>query len=227
MLLDQHFPGCSSSPEIGDLIQALCLAQAEYKPVSKSARYDLGNKSYRYSTWADLCQAMYPSLHKHGLIFLPRKTYTANGWVMVGTIAHGKSGQWITSTCPIRDVVDGYGTRSDSQSFEIGVTYAKKTLFLSMAGGWAVGDEEQEQASASEPAADPEAAAIKAKQEATRLKVEVGLEQFVANPTKTKALFKRMDELVASGDLSSEDCDSLKQKYEPKPSPKKEVVGAK
>lgn len=226
MLLDQHFSGCSSSPEIGDLIQALCLAQSQYKPVARSARYDLGNKSYRYSTWADLCDAMYPSLHRQGLIFLPRKTFTANGWVMVGTLAHGKSGQWITSTCPIRDVVDGYGTRSDSQSFEIGVTYAKKTLFLSMAGGWAVGDEQQEQESAQDPAAEPEAAAIKAKQEATRLKVEVGLEQFSGNATKTKALFARMDELVASGELSSADSDALKKRYEPKPLPKKEVAVA-
>lgn len=226
MLLDQHFSGCSSSPEIGDLIQALCLAQAEYKPVARSAKYELGNKAYRYSTWADLCEALYPALHKHGLIFLPRKTFTANGWVMVGTIAHGKSGQWITSTCPIRDVVDGYGTRSDSQSFEIGVTYAKKTLFLSMAGGYAVGDEQQEQESATAPAADPEAAAIQAKQEATRLKVEVGLEQFVTNPGKTRALFKRMDELVASGELSEQDSVALKTKYEPKPSPKKEMANA-
>lgn len=226
MLLDQHYPGCTSSPEIGDLIQALCLAQAEYKPVARSAKYDLGNKSYRYSTWADLCAALYPALHKHGLVFLPRKTLTANGWVMVGTLAHGKSGQWITSTCPIRDVVDGYGTRSDSQSFEIGVTYAKKTLFLSMAGGWAVGDEQQEQESATAPAADPEVEATKARQEATRLKVEVGLEQLASNPAKVKALFKRMDELVASGELSAEDSESLKKKYGPKPSPKKEMANA-
>jgi hypothetical protein len=226
MLLDQHFAGCSSSPDIGDLIQALCLAQAQYKPVARSARYDLGNKSYRYSTWADLCDAIYPALHKQGLIFLPRKTFTANGWVMVGTLAHGKSGQWITSTCPIRDVVDGYGTRSDSQSFEIGVTYAKKTLFLSMAGGWAVGDEQQEQESAAAPAADPEVAADQAKREAIRMKVEMGLEQFASNPAKTKALFARMDEMVQAGELSSEDSASLKKKYEPKPSTKKEVAVA-
>jgi len=226
MLLDQHYPGCSSSPDIGDLIQALCKAQSEYKPVARSAKYDLGNKSYRYSTWADLCAAMYPALHKNGLVFIARQTCTPNGWVMVGTIAYGKTGQWITSTCPIRDVVDGYGTRTDSQSFEIGCTYARKTVFLCMAGGWAVGEEQQEQESAQEPAADPEVAADQAKREAIRLKVEMGLEQFANNAAKTKQLFARMDEMVAAGELSEADCKSLKEKYAPKPSPKKEMANA-
>jgi hypothetical protein len=212
MVLDNHYPGCSSSPDVGELIKALAKAQAAYKPIAKSEKFDMGDRSYRYSTWKDICEALYPPLLANGLVFIPRQSVCATGWIMIGTLHHADSGQWISSTAPIRDVIDGYGQRSDPQSYEIACTYAKKNLLQTLAGGWAVGDEAPEQEQVVPQQDDQQAAAF----EAVRARVEAGLEQFLANPKKTKSLFKRMDELVESGELRAEDCESLKKKYSPK-----------
>ena len=145
MVLDNHYPGCSSSPDVGNLIKALAKAQAAFKPIARSEQFDVGGRSYRYSTWKDICEALYPPLLANGLVFMPRQSISANGWVMIGTLHHAESGEWISSTAPIRDVIDGYGQRSDPQSYEIACTYAKKNLLLTLAGGWAAGDEQAEQ----------------------------------------------------------------------------------
>lgn len=209
MLLDQHFPGCSSSPDIGELVQALCRAQMQFTQIRRSAKYELGDRSYRYSTWADICHAMYPALHGQGIVFLARSSKSGESWVMVGTLCHGPSGQWITSTCPIRDVVDSYGVRGDSQSYEIATTYAKKTLLKSLAGGFEEGDETAEQDAAIADASSME----DERYESVRLRCEAGLKQFSGNTKKTKAAFTRMDELVASGELRQGDCDALKKRF--------------
>jgi hypothetical protein len=187
----------------------------------------MGERSYRYSTWKDICDALYPPLLANGLVFLPRQSVSQHGWVMVGTLFHAESGEWISSTAPIRDVVDGYGQRSDSQSFEIACTYARKNLLLTLAGGWAAGDEAAEQESVVAEQS-PEADEANKKLDAVKLKVEAGLEQFKSNPSRTGELFARMDELVQKGELRESDCEELKKRYavvEKKPR-KKEVAVA-
>ncbi len=217
MVIDHTYPGCSSSPDIGSLLKSLLAAQRTFKPIAKSESF-AGSEGYRYSTWRDICEALYPPLNANGLVFLSRQSNSPNGWVMVGTLYHAESGEWISSTAPIRDIADGIGQRSDPQSYEIGCTYAKKNLLVTLVGGWSVGDEQQDQAEVKVAVDDQQAAQY----EAVRLKVEAGLEQFQSNPKKQAALFTRMDELVAGGELRQEDCAALKKKY----APKKEVAVA-
>lgn len=224
MLLDQHLVGCSSSPEIGKLISSLVKAQAGYKPVKKSEEYRISDtKSYWYSTWKDICEALYPSLLANGLTFIPRMSRTPEGWLMVGTLVHADSGEWITSTCPIRDSIDGHGVRVDPQSFEIGCTYAKKTLLMTLAGGWAEGDEveENDAAKASEEVQDFDAAeeALNAKRE----QVEAALKLVARDPVKLKKYRLKMADLVEKGELRLADADDLADRY---PLPGKEVASA-
>ena len=206
MVVDHSYPGCSSSPEVGKLLKALLKAQQAYKPIARSESFG-GEYGYRYSTWKDICESLYPPLLANGLVFLTRQSNSPNGWVMLGTLFHADSGEWMSSTAPIRDLSDSMGTRVDPQSYEIACTYAKKNLLVTLAGGWCEGDEQQAQAEVKQD--DQQAA----KYEAVRLKVEAGLEQFIANPKKTAQLFERMDALVSEGELRQEDCDCLKKKY--------------
>jgi len=222
MLLDSHHVGCSSSPEVGALMKAICKAQAGYKPVKKSEEYRISDtKSYWYSTWKDICEALYPSLIANGLVFLPRISRTTEGWVMVGTLVHSESGEWVTSTCPIRDSLDGHGVRVDPQSFEIGCTYAKKTLLMTLAGGWAEGDEveENDAAKVSEQVQeiDAEAEALDAK----RRQVESALKLVAKDPGKLKKYRMKMVELVNKGELRQSDAEALAETY---PIPSEEVA---
>lgn len=229
MLLDQHFVGCSSSPEVGQLSLALVKAQAGYKPVAKSEEYRINDqKSYRYSTWKDICEALYPSLLANGLAFIPRMSPTANGWLMVGTLIHAESGEWITSVCPIRDSIDGHGTRSDPQSFEIGTTYAKKCLLMTLAGGWAAGDEVEEQDSAAVSEQVQQVDQEAEKFAAIREKAETRLRLIAKDKAKVEATHDRLLELVANGEMREEDAQWLIETY-PVPeekAPKKEKTSA-
>lgn len=221
MVIDHQLPGCSSSPDISELIQALCKAQAEFPAIKKSGVMRLRDESYRYSTWADLCQALYPPLHKHGLVFMPLEGRQGDQWCMVGMLTHGPSGQWVSSTCPIRDVVDGMGIRGDSQSFEIATTYAKKTLFKALAGGWEEGDEAPEQQAAVQQAE-------RTKEETELLeKVRTQLEMVKGNRAKLEAVFTRIDTAVKEGRLKPEDAKAFVDAYPlPAKSIKKEVAVA-
>jgi hypothetical protein len=214
MMLDSHHVGCSSSPEIGQLIQALCKAQAGYKPVAKSEQYRISDaKSYWYSTWKDICEALYPSLNVNGLVFLPRISRTPDGWVMVGTLCHGESGEWVTSTCPIRDSIDGHGQRIDPQSFEIGCTYAKKTLLLTLAGGWAEGDEVEEQDAAKVSEQVQEIDEESQRFAAIKAKAEAALRLVAKKPSKLAEYHARLDQLVTDGDMRESDAEWLKEQY--------------
>ena len=224
MLLDSHHVGCSSSPEVGTLMKAMCKAQAGYRPVKKSEEYRISDtKSYWYSTWKDICEALYPSLIANGLVFLPRISRTTEGWVMVGTLVHSDSGEWVTSTCPIRDSIDGHGVRVDPQSFEIGCTYAKKTLLMTLAGGWAEGDEVEENDAAKVSEEVQELHSEKATLDAKRAKVEAALKLVANDPGKLKKYRMKMAELVNTGELRQSDAEELAEAY---PIPEKEVVSA-
>jgi hypothetical protein len=106
-------------------VKALCKAQMEFKAIKKSGVMEMRDHRYRYSTWTDICDALYPALHKNGIVFMPLQGRQGDTFVMMGMLLHGESGQWVSSTAPIRDVIaDNLGIRGDSQSFEIATTYA-------------------------------------------------------------------------------------------------------
>jgi hypothetical protein len=224
MLLDSHFTGVSSSPDVREFVKALVQAQATYRPIAKSEEYKVHeDKSYWYSTWKDIVDAIYPSLLANGIVFLPRMTKTAEGWLMVGTLIHGESGEWMTSTCPIRDVVNGHGVRTDPQSFEIGCTYAKKVLLKTLAGGWEVGDEtsEHDAAQVTEEVVemDAETEALNAKYE----QVEAALRMVANDEVKLRKYRMKIIGLVTKGELRESDAEVLAEKY-PLPEETKEVM---
>jgi len=137
--------GVSSSPETKQLVAALCKAQAEYKAIPKTGNNAF--KGYRYSTFRDICETLLPALLKHGF---PMPTFQVGmvkevGNCMLGTLRHS-SGEWVSSIMPLRDQLDKAGERvEDNQSLEAANTYAKKMLFLGLAGGWSMGDEPHEE----------------------------------------------------------------------------------
>ena len=217
MVIDHQMPGCSSSPEIEQLIGALCAAQSEFPAIQKSGVMELRDNRFRYSTWADICTALYPALHKHGLVFVPLTGRQGDQFVMMGLLTHSPSGQWISSTCPIRDVVDGMGIRGDSQSFEIATTYAKKTLLRSMAGGWEVGDEQPEQEQAAQQAA------LSAEQAELLAKVRGQLELVRGNRAKLASVFKKIAAAVQEGRIRPQDEEAFRQEF---PIPELEAMNA-
>lgn len=220
MVIDHQMPGCSSSPEIAELVKALCQAQMEFKPIKKSAVMEMRGQRYRYSTWKDICEALYPSLNKHGIVFVPLQGKQGDAFSMMGMLVHGASGQWLSSTAPIRDVIaEGLGIRGDSQSFEIATTYAKKTLLKAMAGGWEEGDEQEGQQAAAEQVE-------RSKEELELLdKVKNQLELVKAVRPKLEAVFKRIDAAVADGRLKEEDAKKFRDEYPlPEKAAKKEVA---
>lgn len=214
MVIDHQLPGCSSSPQISELVQALCAAQSKFPAIKKSGVMEMRGTTFRYSTWADIAQALYPSLHANGLTFVPLTGRSGDHWVMMGMLTHSPSGQWISSTCPVRDVVDGMGVRGDSQSFEIATTYAKKTLLKALAGGWEEGDEQPEQEEA--------AAQAEVTQEQAELleKVRGQLELVKGNPAKLQTVFKKIAASVEAGRLTQAQADAFREEY---PVPEKSV----
>lgn len=216
MVIDRQMPGCSSSPEIAELVKALCKAQMEYKPIKKSAVMEMRDHKYRYSTWKDICEALYPALNKHGLAFIPLQGKQGDAFTMMGMLVHGESGQWVSSTAPIRDVLaEGLGIRGDSQSYEIATTYAKKTLLKAMAGGWEEGDEQEEQQQAQET--------IERSKEQQELldKIQAQLEMVKGNRTKLESVLKRVAELAEKGSITEADAEKFASDF---PLPKKREV---
>jgi hypothetical protein len=216
MVIDRQLPGCSSSPEIAELIKALCKAQMEFKPIKKSAVMEMRSQRYRYSTWKDICEALYPALNKHGLAFIPLQGKQGDSFMMMGMLVHGDSGQWVSSTAPIRDVLaEGLGIRGDSQSYEIATTYAKKTLLKAMAGGWEEGDEQEDQQQAQE--------SVQRSKEQQELleKIRSQLELVKGNRQKLESVLKRVAELAKEGVIPEADAEQFANDY---PLPKKKEV---
>jgi hypothetical protein len=222
MVIDHQLPGCSSSPEIAEIVKALCKAQMEFKAIKKSGVMEMRDHRYRYSTWTDICDALYPALHKNGIVFMPLQGRQGDTFVMMGMLLHGESGQWVSSTAPIRDVIaDNLGIRGDSQSFEIATTYAKKTLLKAMAGGWEEGDEAQEQQAAVEQVE-------RSKEEIALLeKVKGQLELVKGNRQKLESVLGKIEAAVKDGRLKEEDAKKFKDEYPlPEKAAKKEVAVA-
>lgn len=140
-IIDHSLFGVTSSTETADLTAALALAQAEYPPIAKTGENKFGK--YFYLTYAGICEALRGPLTKHGLA-LPQigLTQRSGEWFAVGILRH-KSGQFLTSMCPLYLGKEKDGTpKADMQSLGSAYTYAKKYLLLGLVGGWAEEDDD-------------------------------------------------------------------------------------
>lgn len=151
-VVDHSLFGVTSSMETADLTAALAAAQAEYPAISKTGENKFGK--YHYLTYAGICEALRGPLTKHGLA-LPQigLTQRSGEWFAVGILRH-KTGQFLTSMCPIYMGKEKDGTpKADMQSLGSAYTYAKKYLLLGLVGGWAEEDDDGQQTmpSKSEP----------------------------------------------------------------------------
>lgn len=120
--------GPSSSADTSELTKALAKAQSEYKHVD----LDSSNPHFRskFSSYATCCDSLRGPLTKNGLA-LPdfRPGLIGSQWVLVGTLRHS-SGQYITGLAPL------INPKSDMQGFGAAMTYAKRTLLMSLTGGF-------------------------------------------------------------------------------------------
>lgn len=141
MMVDHGLPGVTCSPDTADLAKDLALAQAEFPAIGKTGENKFGK--YFYLTYAGICESLVRPLTKHGFA-LPQICLTKVGgeWIAVGTLRH-KSGQFITSLCPLYLGKEKDGTpKADMQSLGSAYTYAKKYLLLGLVGGWAEEDDD-------------------------------------------------------------------------------------
>lgn len=141
MMVDHGLPGVTCSPDTAELAKDLALAQAEFPAIEKTGENKFGK--YHYLTYAGICESLVKPLTKHGFA-LPQICLTKAGgeWIAVGTLRH-KSGQFITSLCPLYLGKEKDGTpKADMQSLGSAYTYAKKYLLLGLVGGWAEEDDD-------------------------------------------------------------------------------------
>lgn len=144
MMVDHALPGVTCSPDTAELAKDLAAAQAEFPAIEKTGENKFGK--YHYLTYAGICEGLVKPLTKHGFA-LPQICLTKAGgeWIAVGTLRH-KSGQFITSLCPLYLGREKDGTpKADMQSLGSAYTYAKKYLLLGLVGGWAEEDDDGQQ----------------------------------------------------------------------------------
>lgn len=150
MMVEHGLPGVTCSPDTAELAKDLAAAQAEFPAIEKTGENKFGK--YHYLTYAGICEGLVKPLTRHGFA-LPQICLTKAGgeWIAVGTLRH-KSGQFITSLCPLYLGKEKDGTpKADMQSLGSAYTYAKKYLLLGLVGGWA---EEDDDGQATMPAKD-------------------------------------------------------------------------
>jgi hypothetical protein len=144
MRLDAALVGVSSSTETKGLYTALVKAQKTFKPIKRSGMN--ASEGFRYATFADICDAVVPSLLEAGLAiptFSMGWDEKVGRWVLVGTLCHAETDQWTSAVCPL---LLGFGPndRPGVQTLEVENTYAKKILMANLVGGWleSEGDEQ-------------------------------------------------------------------------------------
>lgn len=141
MMVDHALPGVTCSPDTAELAKDLAAAQAEFPAIEKTGENKFGK--YHYLTYAGICEGLVGPLTRHGFA-LPQICLTKAGgeWIAVGTLRH-KSGQFITSLCPLYLGKEKDGSqKADMQSLGSAYTYAKKYLLLGLVGGWAEEDDD-------------------------------------------------------------------------------------
>lgn len=128
-MVDYHdILGPSGSPETGELVKALAAAQAEMKVIELDSKNP--HFKSRFSSLSQCVADLKGPLTKHGLAipdFRPGLLESGD-WVCVGTLRHGPSGQWISGMCPL------LMQKRDMQQFGAAMTYAKRTLLMSLTG---------------------------------------------------------------------------------------------
>lgn len=131
-MVDHHeILGPSSSPETSELVQALSKMQQAVGTVFM----DKKNPHYKsnFISYQALGEQYVNEMVKHGLSMPDYRPGVLNDqWVCIGTLRHGPSGQWISGICPLL-----MPNKSDMQAFGAAMTYAKRTLFLALVGGYA------------------------------------------------------------------------------------------
>lgn len=199
--------GYRSSESIAELKSALLEAQKVFPAIKRSAQYNDGVKAYRYPTWADICTALTPSLHERNLVFSCGPVPSGEKWALAGTLYHTNSGEWETHCIPILNP-SGDPTKGHPQDFETAVTYAKKTLFKAMVGGYEEGEGDEATEPASQPMSDEE--------EKLLTKIEGQLDLVKGNPKKLAEVYKRIDALVEKGEARADWTEGFEKRY-PRP----------
>lgn len=117
----------TTEPVLGldKLATALAAAQAEMPTVAKShtaqVKSDKGSYSYTYAGLADVAEAVYPILARHGLSF----TALPGNGVLIGMLLHS-SGQSLSASLPI--------SGNTAQALGSSLTYMRRYLLGCMTG---------------------------------------------------------------------------------------------
>ena len=131
----------TAEPRFDKIAAALIAVQAEMPTVAKGrtaqVRSEKGSYSYTYAGLADVAEAVYPLLAKHGLAF----TALPGGGQLVGMLLH-ESGQTLTGSLPISG-----GT---PQALGSSITYGRRYLLGCMTG-LVTDDDDDGQVAAAEP----------------------------------------------------------------------------
>lgn len=154
MIVDHGLPGVTCSPDTAELAKDLAAAQAEFPAIERTGENKFGK--YFYLTYAGICEGLVGPLTRHGFA-LPQICLTKAGgdWIAVGTLRH-KSGQFITSLCPLYLGKEKDGSpKADMQSLGSAYTYAKKYLLLGLVGGWAEEDDDGQKTMPQQAASKP------------------------------------------------------------------------
>lgn len=126
-------------PRLDKLAAALAKAQGELPTVKKShtaqVRSDKGSYSYTYAGLADVSEAVFPILAKHGLAF----TCLPSPGLLTGILLH-ESGQSLTATLPI--------TGGTPQALGSALTYMRRYLLGCLTGVVTDDDDDAEVATA-------------------------------------------------------------------------------
>lgn len=109
-----------TSPEIGDLADALAKAQGEFPTIEKTKTADAGTFTYKYADIADVLAAVRPALSKHGLAFT-QPTVVEEGTIYIRTRLLHKSGQWQESDYPVASFAG-----AAHQKIGAALTYARR-----------------------------------------------------------------------------------------------------
>lgn len=130
------------------LAAALAAFQAEAPTVAKTKTAQVtpkngGSYSYSYADLADVCEAAYPLLAKHGLAFSCAPDLR-EGWVIVGKLIH-TSGDSIEGCLPL------YG--DTPQALGSSITYMRRYLLGSLTGIVTDTDDDAQAAQHSSPRA--------------------------------------------------------------------------
>jgi hypothetical protein len=112
-------------PALGDFFKAMAAAQTDMGPVFK----DAANPAFKskYASLAAVCDAVLPSMNKHGLTIL-QAPGTASGEVTVETIIGHSSGTWMRTVLALKPM------KGDPQGVGSAITYGRRYALLSLAG---------------------------------------------------------------------------------------------